>query len=51
MVTVGLLLILVVLVGGAGGVGFVLGHFAGRRAAARESARGFPVAPPRERAP
>ena len=51
MVTMGLLLILAILVGGALGVGFVLGYFAGRRAGAKEAVRGFPVGEPRQREP
>jgi hypothetical protein len=43
----GLLILLVVVVAcaGAGGVGFLLGYFVGRRSAAKQRQAGFPILP------
>jgi hypothetical protein len=40
-----ILLVLIVACAGAGGVGFLLGYFVGRRSGARERQAGFPVLP------
>jgi hypothetical protein len=45
MVAIGLLFILTVVVACAGGVGFLLGYFVGRRSGAKERQVGFPVMP------